>query len=123
MTGIPANVALEGWDFVPVIGESWVRETLKPAPTRPLTLGPNNWLRTSGVYLIDCFAPVYAESGNREADLLADAVWAHFPTGLQLNTHSQLVTIDTSSTGTPVRDKNFIMVPVTVAYHADTINT
>ncbi len=60
----------------------WVRGTLLPSRSTPLTIGVGAMKTMSGLYQVDCFYP--RAQGSEAGRTMADAIVAAFPMGLQL---------------------------------------
>lgn len=120
LANLPA-VAWEARIFERTSNASHLRETFAPNDAATKSLGPLGLIRHEGLYLIDCF--VRAGKGAAEADELAGAVMAHFPHNLNMVYNGRIVIVrKTKPSATQVAD-GWIMVPVSVAWYCNTVNT
>jgi Bacteriophage related domain of unknown function len=93
----------------------WVRGTLLPARSTPLTIGIGAMKTLSGIYQVDCYAPI--GSGTALGRGMQDSVVAAFPMGLQLVNGATTVNIRMASAmGTLDGGPGFANFPVQIEY-------
>jgi hypothetical protein len=122
---LPASHALEGCDFTPALGVPWVRESYKPGPEDAKSLHSGGQLvRMEGLYMVDLFYPNTArEQGTLPATRMADKVRRSFRPGASFTYNGQRVTVVKSFLSSGDKRDGWYMVPVTVKFRADYLNT
>ena len=118
MIGLPP-VAGENFDFDPVLGTLYLRETLLPADVVQATLGENGRDMNLGIYQIDIFAQ--AGEGKNEALVMADLIANHFKRGTDLAYNGRIVTIQNTSRQVAANNaEGWFQIPLEVSYKSFT---
>lgn len=117
-----SNIAWEGEVFQPPDPKAyWVRETLKLQETGLATLGPTARLLSHGLYMIDCFTPLL--DGTAASDEAVADILTVFPPALRLSDAGRIVRLLAVSRGGAMPSAEWLMVPVTIQWQTDSINT
>jgi hypothetical protein len=112
------RVALQGLDFVPQAGETWLKPLMLPVSTDSSTLGADLYVYT-GSFQISIVTPL--GSGAGLADTLVDELAALFPAYLRLSRDDFAVMVLTPVKPAPgVQDATTYTVAASFQYRADT---
>lgn len=115
------KVAWEARPFTRTRGTPFLRERLHSNGPKLDTIGPNGRLRTTGTWFLDVCYP--AGVGVREAETFAATLMDWFPPGLELTESGTKMTVRNVGRAGVQTEPDWVMVPVTVQWYADTINT
>lgn len=126
VAGLPAGRKWEGKSFTPTTGEPWIRETMlrSPAPPQRMSVGPFARLRHTGLYQVSLFYPPDGEQDVFPIESMAEAVRAAFPDTLEFTYNGQRIRVHGAGLQTvdEETDPDWLHVPVTIDWSADTFN-
>lgn len=108
------DVAWENVKFDPPEGEVWLRPTLLPVRSEPLTLGPNGLMDYPGIYQISVFGPSGKSTGAVYAHV--DGVLGHFQRGTSMTEGSATVRIDRVYQGPAIAEDRWFHVPASIEF-------
>lgn len=81
--GLPSRRAWENIGFDPTPGYPWAEEQFIPGPTRVPTVGDNGTIVAEPIYALRVHTP--ENTGIGAPNRYADALWAHFKPGTQVD--------------------------------------
>ena len=118
MVGLPP-VSGENFEYAPVLGTLYIRETLLPAGSTQATLGDSGLDMNLGIYQIDVFAQ--AGEGKKAALEMADTIANHFKRGTDLTYNGRVVTITKVSRQVAANSaEGWYQIPLDVSYKSFT---
>ena len=109
------NVAWENVDFVPETGTPFLRSSFLSAAPARASLGPSGVDRHRGVYQIEVAQP--RDSGTGAAMAKVDAIIAHFPRGLNLQSGGVDLQVERTYPGPAFERDGFYVTPVSVIWY------
>lgn len=100
-----------------VATKPWSRSTLVPAETQIIGVGQTGWRKDQGLYQIDLFYP--QNSGNEQAQAMADAVMNAFVRGKYYTLGSTRVLIERvyRNPASSLAQATFYQIPIMVAWN------
>jgi len=115
-----SNVAWENIIFVPNRNTPWLRSALLPASSRVITSLEPLMVRHLGIYQVSVNIPGTEQDppGAGPANVIADAVIAHFRPGTVLHSGGLNIEIDYAEDHPAIPGVDWYAVPVSVGYRA-----
>jgi hypothetical protein len=120
LTSVPP-VAWEGYEYTPVVGTTYFRETLNLQDQRVTSLGRYARLKHEGVWMLDIYTP--GNKGLALADDWADKVKTHFAPGTVLTKSGTTLRFSRAFAGPALTSPQWTMRPCMIDWFTESTNT